>query len=131
MASTTPSTLCGLSAARRSSTLRSRRAGPTSTPCSRIRNCCVPQPSSYSRIMRGGSSARLEPKEEIMQKTLVVAASVASALVFGQTGVASAHHAVQNNFDVNQTIVRSGILTKIDWQNPHAWFHFTEVDASG
>jgi hypothetical protein len=62
---------------------------------------------------------------------MLLVSVAASAMILGQSVTASAHHAVQNNFDVNQTIVRSGILTKIDWQNPHAWFHFTEVDASG
>ena len=63
-----------------------------------------------------------------MKKSILLASLVGSALI---AGPAFAHHAVQNNFDVNQTIVKQGVLTKIDWQNPHAWFHFTEVDASG
>jgi hypothetical protein len=42
-----------------------------------------------------------------------------------------AHHSVQNEFDVNQIFTRIGVLRKIDWINPHAWFHFTEVDEQG
>ena len=66
-----------------------------------------------------------------MTKSMLLAALVGSAVVLGQVPVAFAHHAVQNNFDVNQQIVKSGVLTKIDWQNPHAWFHFTEIDKDG
>src|SRR5262245_45059710 len=44
---------------------------------------------------------------------------------------AFAHHSVQNVFDVNKTIAKQGILMDIDWQNPHAWFHFAEIDKDG
>ena len=44
---------------------------------------------------------------------------------------AFAHHSVQNVFDVNKTIAKQGILKDIDWQNPHAWFHFAEIDKDG
>ena len=64
-------------------------------------------------------------------KKLMLLASAAAAGMLVASGAALAHHAVQNNFDVNTQIVKTGVLTKIDWQNPHAWFHFTEVDASG
>jgi hypothetical protein len=35
-----------------------------------------------------------------------------------------AHHAVQAQFDVTKQETFTGVLTKIDWINPHAWFHF-------
>ena len=35
-----------------------------------------------------------------------------------------AHHAVQAQFDVNKQESFIGVLTKVDWINPHAWFHF-------
>src|SRR5260370_7970675 len=35
-----------------------------------------------------------------------------------------AHHAVQAQFDVNKQESFVGVLTKVDWINPHAWFHF-------
>ena len=37
---------------------------------------------------------------------------------------AQAHHAVQAQFDVNQTIEKKGALVKIDWINPHTYMHF-------
>ena len=35
-----------------------------------------------------------------------------------------AHHAVQAQFDVDQAVEKRGILTKIDWINPHTYMHF-------
>jgi uncharacterized protein DUF6152 len=35
-----------------------------------------------------------------------------------------AHHAVQAQFDVNQTLEKKGVLVKIDWINPHTYMHF-------
>jgi hypothetical protein len=35
-----------------------------------------------------------------------------------------AHHAVQAQFDVNQTVEKRGTLVKIDWINPHTYMHF-------
>jgi Family of unknown function (DUF6152) len=35
-----------------------------------------------------------------------------------------AHHAVQAQFDVNKQETFTGTLVKVDWFNPHAWFHF-------
>lgn len=49
-----------------------------------------------------------------------------SAIALGFVGdmPAEAHHAVQAQFDVTKNVVIVGKLTKVDWQNPHAWFHF-------
>jgi hypothetical protein len=66
-----------------------------------------------------------------MKKSIQLAALLGSVMLLGHSPAAFAHHAVQNNFDVNQQIVKTGILTKIDWQNPHAWFHFTEIGSDG
>lgn len=66
-----------------------------------------------------------------MKKSLLLASTVATAMILGSTATGIAHHSVQNQFDVNKSIAKTGILKKIDWINPHAWFHFTEVDAQG
>ena len=41
------------------------------------------------------------------------------------SGVAplSAHHAFSAEFDAAQPITLRGIVTKLDWTNPHAWIH--------
>ena len=48
----------------------------------------------------------------------------AAAVVAYVAGPSQAHHAVQAQFDVNQTLEKKGILVKIDWINPHTYMHF-------
>jgi Family of unknown function (DUF6152) len=57
-----------------------------------------------------------------------------SVLVLAMAAVApsvAAHHAVNAVYDVSKTVQMKGKLKKIDWINPHAWFHFDVADASG
>jgi hypothetical protein len=42
-----------------------------------------------------------------------------------------AHHAVQAQFDVNKQESFTGTLVKVDWFNPHAWFHFEVTQKDG
>lgn len=54
--------------------------------------------------------------------------------VFGlllAAGGASAHHAVQSQFDFNKPIELTGVLSKVEWINPHAYFTFEVTDESG
>jgi hypothetical protein len=44
---------------------------------------------------------------------------------------AFAHHAFQAEFDVSKPITLSGVVTKVEWTNPHAWLHISVTDASG
>jgi len=36
---------------------------------------------------------------------------------------ALAHHAFSAEFDTKQPITLKGVVTKIEWMNPHAWFY--------
>src|SRR3546814_17047236 len=66
-------------------------------------------------------------KNAVIVSTLVAAA----ALVLGGSQ-SSAHHAVAAQFDVSQGIKQEGKLVRVDWINPHAWFHFqTENEETG
>ncbi len=57
-----------------------------------------------------------------MHKLMLSTAVVALGFAFAPAS--QAHHAVQAQFDVTKNVVFEGVLTKVDWQNPHAWFHF-------
>jgi len=50
--------------------------------------------------------------------TFKPAVLIAMSLLFVQT-IALAHHALQAQFDMKQTITLTGAVTKIDWSNPH------------
>src|SRR4051794_11668531 len=61
---------------------------------------------------------------------------LASLAALGVTAVAfatpaGAHHAISATVDTNKEIVRDMVLTRIDWINPHAWFHFTMKQQNG
>ena len=56
------------------------------------------------------------------------AALAASALLLA--GTVSAHHSFSAEFDANQPVALSGVVTKIEWKNPHVWF-FIDVTEDG
>ena len=66
-----------------------------------------------------------------MRKSLLVAALATTGVVLASTEAGLAHHAVQNQFDVSVLVEKRGVLSKVDWINPHAWFHFKEIDKDG
>jgi hypothetical protein len=55
---------------------------------------------------------------------LVVAGSVAS-------GAALAHHSFSAEFDAAKPVKLTGIVTKVEWTNPHVWFYINVKDESG
>jgi hypothetical protein len=44
---------------------------------------------------------------------------------------AMAHHSFFAQFDANSPVKLTGTVTKIEWQNPHAWFYIDVKDATG
>lgn len=44
---------------------------------------------------------------------------------------ASAHHSFAGQFDANQPVSFEGIVTRVEWQNPHVWFYVDAEDQDG
>lgn len=57
-------------------------------------------------------------------KKILAAASVAAAMAIP----VAAHHSFAAEYDANAPIKITGILTKVDWVNPHSWI---QLDVKG
>ena len=47
------------------------------------------------------------------------------------SSVALAHHSFSAEYDGTKPVKVSGILTKVEWTNPHIWFYLDVTDESG
>jgi hypothetical protein len=59
-----------------------------------------------------------------------VAAGGAVPLCLALAGAAHAHHGVAN-FDLNKDIALEGVITSVEFVNPHSWLHFDVRAADG
>ncbi|HEX6996348.1 MAG TPA: DUF6152 family protein [Gammaproteobacteria bacterium] len=57
-------------------------------------------------------------------------AAAAAALLLG-TVSASAHHAFSAEFDIDQPVELKGVVTKLEWTNPHSWLYVDVANADG
>src|SRR5438045_1216473 len=64
-----------------------------------------------------------------MQRTVLSLIVITGLLLSGVP--AMAHHAFATEFDAQKPISMKGIVTKIDWANPHVWFYVNVKTDSG
>ncbi|HEY9182408.1 MAG TPA: DUF6152 family protein [Gammaproteobacteria bacterium] len=58
--------------------------------------------------------------------------SVAATLVVAlSTGSAAAHHSFAAQYDANQPVTLKGVVTKVEWTNPHARIYIDVTEAGG
>ncbi len=68
----------------------------------------------------------------VLQARIQTTAPIALAAMLALGGVqASAHHAFGAEFDPNRPIIVRGPVVKIEWTNPHAWFHVEHTNEDG
>lgn len=66
-----------------------------------------------------------------MRTKLQMTVLVASLGWFPAVEPVVAHHAFAAVFDANKPIKLTGVVTKVEWQNPHAWFYVDVKDETG
>jgi hypothetical protein len=55
---------------------------------------------------------------------------VAAAFVV-TTAAASAHHSVSGQYDSSKPLTLTGVISKVDWINPHVYLHLDVKDKDG
>jgi Family of unknown function (DUF6152) len=61
----------------------------------------------------------------IVLGSMIVAALIAASMPL------MAHHSFAAEFDSTKQVKLTGVVTKIDWTNPHVWFYMDVKDESG
>ncbi len=57
--------------------------------------------------------------------------AVALIAVLLAPGAAAAHHSYSAEFDAGKPVKLTGVVTRVDWKNPHALFYIDVTDESG
>jgi|TARA_B100001964_G_scaffold177777_1_gene195962 hypothetical protein len=70
-----------------------------------------------------------EEAKPMQRKIAVVLAAAVVALAAAP--VAEAHHAFSAEFDANRPIHLEGVVTKMEWINPHSWVHLDVTNDDG
>ena len=60
-------------------------------------------------------------------RVYILGGLIASGLLLA-VGPAAAHHSFAAEFDSEKPIMLTGIVTKVEWTNPHAWFYINVKD---
>lgn len=64
-----------------------------------------------------------------MTRTLLLLVVVFTLGMAGQSVMA--HHSEAAEYDANKPVKVTGVITKVEWLNPHVWFYVDVKDASG
>jgi hypothetical protein len=67
--------------------------------------------------------------EEPMKRILWAGAFIIA--LSGAAAPALAHHSLQSEYDINQSITLKGTVTKVDWVNPHVYVYLDVKDDKG
>jgi len=57
--------------------------------------------------------------------------TIVMAIAFSVAVPIAGHHAFSSEFDGNKPIKVKGVISRIEWINPHTWIHVDVKDADG
>ena len=63
-----------------------------------------------------------------MRMRSLIGSAVASAAMLLVGSHAMAHHSFSAEFDASKKVTFTGIVTKVQWTNPHVWFYVNAKD---
>ena len=66
-----------------------------------------------------------------MRAKLAIMIAVAGVLLVSATVPVWAHHAFAAEFDAKQPVKFKGVVTKMEWTNPHVWIHLDVKQPDG
>lgn len=62
---------------------------------------------------------------------LALALAGVAACAMLATHAAVAHHSVGGEFNVHRKLTLTGVVSRVDWANPHIYLHFAVQEANG
>ena len=74
---------------------------------------------------------RLRSPAVTLRRTARQAFLVAVAVTFVATATLLAHHSVPGQFDVSKPMTLKGVISKVDWINPHIYVHLEVKESDG
>jgi hypothetical protein len=66
-----------------------------------------------------------------MRTKLAVAVAAVGCLLAVTAASVSAHHAFAAEFDADKPVTMKGVVTKMEWLNPHVWLHMDVTKDDG
>src|SRR3954471_10964169 len=75
-------------------------------------------------------TVRRERRTEEEEMRAYLLGGVVACAMFAAAGTISAHHSFSAEFDAKKPVTLTGIVTKVEWTNPHVWFYFNVKDAT-
>jgi len=74
-----------------------------------------------------GGNSRRDQERNIMRKLVATLGFLALAWTIS----VSAHHSFASEFDASKPVRLQGVVTKMEWINPHPWIHIDVKGADG